>query len=74
MLSVHDRYHAGALLLKGVCFYQMYAREMGEANGWVNLMSNSAKVVNIISGYGFEPVLATMEDCVEAAIAGRMAR
>jgi hypothetical protein len=63
---------AGALLLKGVCFYQMYARELGEANGWANLMSNSAKVVNIISGYGFTPVLATMEQCVEAAVAGRM--
>jgi predicted aconitase len=63
---------AGAILLKGVCFYQMYAREMGEANGWVNLMSNSAKVVNIISGYGYQPVLATMQQCVDAAVAGKM--
>ncbi len=51
----------------------MYARETGQANGWRRLMSNSAKLVNIIAGYGYEPVLATMERCVDAAVAGRMA-
>ena len=50
----------------------MYAREMGEARGWKRLMSNSAKLVNIIAGYGYEPVLATMEQCVDSAVAGRM--
>jgi hypothetical protein len=63
---------SGAMLLKGVCFYQMYARELGEANGWQRLLSNSAKLVNIISGYGYRPVLASMRDCVEAAVNGRM--
>ena len=63
---------AGGILLEGVCFYQMYARETGEANGWKRLMSNSAKLVNIISGYGYEPVLASMEACVEAAVQGVM--
>jgi predicted aconitase len=63
---------SGAMLLKGVCFYQMYARELGEANGWQRLLSNSAKLVNIISGYGYRPVLATTERCIEAAIDGRM--
>jgi len=63
---------AGACVLKGVCFYQMYARETGEANGWTRLLSNSAKLVNIISGYGYKPVLASMERCVDAAVAGRM--
>ncbi len=61
---------AGAALLSGVCFYQMYARELAEANGWKTLTSNSAKLVNIISGYGYEPMLATTEQCVEAAING----
>ncbi len=65
---------AGAMVLEGVCFYQMHAREIGEANRWTRLMSNSAKLVNIISGYGYRPVLATMERCVDAAVAGRMAR
>jgi predicted aconitase len=62
---------AGGIVLQGVCFYQMYARETGAANGWRRLMSNSAKLVNIISGYGYKPVLASMEACVEAAIRGR---
>ena len=60
-------------MLEGVCFYQMYARETGQANGWRRLMSNSAKLVNIIAGYGYEPVLATMERCVDAAVAGKAA-
>jgi predicted aconitase len=63
---------AGATLLRGVCFYQMYARELGEANGWQRLVSNSAKLVNIISGYGYRPVLATTEACIDAAVNGRM--
>jgi predicted aconitase len=63
---------SGAMLLKGVCFYQMYARELGEANGWQRLVSNSAKLVNIISGYGYRPVLASTEACIDAAVKGRM--
>ena len=63
---------SGATVLSGVCFYQMYAREIGQANGWTRLMSNSAKIVNILGGYGYEPVLASMEACVASAIAGRI--
>ena len=63
---------AGAIVLKGVCFYQMHAREIGEAMGWKRLMSNSAKLVNIIAGCGYTPSLATMEQCVAAAVAGRV--
>ena len=37
-------------------------------------MSNSAKLVNIIAGYGYDPVLASMEACVEAAVQGTMER
>ena len=61
---------AGGQLLEGVCFYNMYAREMGEANGWHRLVTNSAKLANIISGYGYDPALASMELCVEAAVRG----
>ena len=63
---------AGGVLLSGVCFYQMHAREIGEANGWKRLMSNSAKLVNIIGGYGYRPTLATMRRCVDSAVAGRV--
>ncbi len=65
---------AGGIVLKGVCFYQMYARETGEANGWKRLLTNSAKLVNIIAGYGYEPVLAPLERCIDAACSGRMTR
>jgi len=67
--SIED---AGGLVLSGVCFYQMYAREIGEANGWKRLMSNSAKLVNILGGYGYEPILATMQRCVDSAVAGKI--
>jgi predicted aconitase len=63
---------AGGILLEGVCFYQMHAREIGEANGWKRLMTNSAKLTNIIGGYGYEPHLASIERCVDSAVAGRI--
>jgi predicted aconitase len=63
---------AGGIVAAGVCFYQMYAREMAEANGWQRLLTNSAKLVNIIGGYGYKPTLASMERCVDSAVAGRI--
>jgi predicted aconitase len=63
----------GAKVLEGTCFYNQYAREIGEANGWTRLLSNSAKIVNILGGYGYQPALASMEICVESAVAGRIA-
>ena len=44
-----------------MCFYQSYAREIAEANGWKRLATNSAKMVNILGGYGYRPMLASME-------------
>jgi predicted aconitase len=64
---------AGGTVFSGMCFYQSYAREIGEANGWRRLATNSAKLVNILGGYGYAPVLASMEACVEAAVQGRLA-
>jgi predicted aconitase len=63
---------SGAVVTQGICFYQSYAREMAEANGWTRLMTNSAKLVNIIGGYGYRPVLASLERCVDSAVAGRV--
>jgi len=63
---------SGALVLEGMCFYQSYAREMAEANGWKRLMTNSVKLTNIIGGYGYEPCLSNMENCVASAIAGEI--
>src|SRR6185437_9525404 len=63
---------AGGAVLAGMCFYQSYAREIAEANGWKRLVTNSAKMVNILGGYGYQPMLASMEECVDAACTGRL--
>ncbi len=63
---------SGAKVLEGTCFYQQYAREIGEANGWKRLLSNSTKIVNILGGYGYEPALADMEACIASAVAGEI--
>jgi predicted aconitase len=65
---------AGGLVLSGMCFYQSYAREMAEANGWQTLVTPAAKLVNILGGYGYRPALLSMQECVEAACTGRIAR
>ncbi|HEX2197187.1 MAG TPA: aconitase X catalytic domain-containing protein [Burkholderiales bacterium] len=63
---------AGGEVLSGMCFYQSYAREIAEARGWKRLATNSAKLVNILGGYGYVPLLASMEACVDAAVSGRL--
>src|SRR6185312_17498057 len=64
---------AGGLVLSGMCFYQSYAREMAEVNGWQTLVTPSAKLVNILGGYGYRPALLSMQHCVDAACTGRIA-
>jgi hypothetical protein len=65
---------AGGVVMSGMCFYQSYAREIAEAKGWKRLVTNSAKMVNILGGYGYRPMLASMPACVEAAVSGRLAK
>jgi predicted aconitase len=61
-----------AIVAAGICFYQSYAGEMAEANGWQRLLTNSAKLVNIIGGYGYRPTLASLARCIDSAVAGRV--
>jgi predicted aconitase len=63
---------AGAVVAAGICFYQSYAREMAERNGWTRLLTNSAKLVNILGGYGYRPSLSSLERCLASAVAGRI--
>ena len=72
MKLVEEIESSGAKVLEGTCFYNQYAKEIGEANGWTRLLSNSAKIVNILGGYGYKPALANMEDCITAAVAGEI--
>jgi predicted aconitase len=62
----------GAIVAAGICFYQSYAGELAEAHGWRRLVTNSAKLVNIIGGYGYRPTLLSLEHCVDSAVAGRV--
>jgi predicted aconitase len=64
---------AGVTLLEGVCFYILQnLSPMRVANGWTNLVSNSAKIVNIIGAHKFNTILRRTQDCVEIAVSGRL--
>ena len=63
---------AGGLLLSGACFYLMTARELAEKHGWRTILTDSAKLANIIPGYGYNPVFRPTDACVEAAVRGEL--
>lgn len=63
---------AGGLLSAGVCFYVMTPELMREKHGWRTLVTNSAKLANIIEGAGYNPVLRPTEVCLEAACSGEI--
>jgi hypothetical protein len=63
---------AGGLLLSGSCFYLMTARELAEKHGWRTIVTDSAKLANIIPGYGYNSVFRPTQVCVEAAVTGRI--
>ena len=62
----------GVIIVEGGCFYQMYANIIRKKMGWNNLISNSAKLVNILKGYGYKTSLRTTKQAVESAIAGKL--
>ncbi len=65
---------AGVAVLEGVCFYILQnLSPMRERNGWRSLVSNSAKIVNIIGAHRFRTVLRRTEACVEIACTGLLA-
>jgi len=62
---------AGVTLLEGVCFYILQnLTSMRIANGWTNMISNSAKIVNIIGAHRFNTILRRTADCVDIACSG----
>ena len=65
---------AGVTLLEGVCFYILQnLTPMRIANGWSNMVSNSAKIVNIIGAHRFNTILRKTAQCVEIACSGVLA-
>lgn len=64
---------AGVVILQGVCFYILQRlSKIREENGWHNLISNSAKLVNTITAHRFNTVLRRTEDCVDIACTGKL--
>lgn len=62
---------AGVAVLEGVCFYILQnLSPMRERNGWRTMISNSAKIVNIIGAHRFRTILRRTADCVEIACTG----
>ena len=62
---------AGVSILQGVCFYILQnLSPMRERNRWTNMVSNSAKIVNIIGAHRFNTILRRTADCVEVACSG----
>ena len=63
---------AGVLVLSGTCFYLMGLPAMRQAFEWRTLVTNSAKLANIVGGYGLEAAFRRTEACVQAAITGKV--
>jgi len=64
---------AGVTILEGVCFYILQnLSPMRVANKWTNMVSNSAKIVNIIGAHRFNTILRRTADCVEIACSGAL--
>lgn len=62
---------AGVTVLEGVCFYILQnLTPMRLANRWTNMVSNSAKIVNIIGAHKFNTILRRTADCVDIACTG----
>jgi predicted aconitase len=62
---------AGGIVLEGVCFYILQnIGQMRVQNGWSNLVTNSAKLANIIGAHKFNTLLRRTDDCVSIALTG----
>lgn len=64
---------AGGTVLEGVCFYILDSvARMRTENGWDNLITNSAKLANIIKAHRYNPILRPTGECVEIALTGKV--
>ena len=65
---------AGVTILEGVCFYILQnLSAMRVTNNWTNMVSNSAKIVNIIGAHRFNTILRRTAECVDIACSGKLA-
>jgi hypothetical protein len=60
-------------LLQGVCFYLLERlSDIRRERGWVNFVSNSAKIVNTITAHRFKTILRRTDECVDIALRGHL--
>jgi len=65
---------AGGRIVVGVCYYIMTPREMARRHGLRTIVTDSAKLANIITAYGYNPIFRPTAQCVDAAVTGRIPR
>ncbi|MGH2370411.1 MAG: aconitase X, partial [Chloroflexota bacterium] len=63
---------AGGLVVSGACFYLLTPRELRERFGYRTIVTDSAKLANIIAGYDYNPVFRPTDVCIRAAIEGAL--
>lgn len=63
---------AGGLVSQGTCWYLMDPVAQRTHFGGSKLVTNSAKLVNIIRAHGYEPALRRTEECIQAALSGKL--
>jgi predicted aconitase len=69
--GVRDRLQAaGVEILVDVCFYLMTPRLLAALNSFSTLVTNSAKLANIMTGHGYAVKLRRLSRCVDAALRG----
>ena len=61
---------AGGKLITGTCWYLMDPARTARERGWTTVLTNSAKLANIIKAHGYRPILRRTASCIEAAITG----
>ncbi len=63
---------AGGLVVSGACFYLLTPNELRERFCYRTIVTDSAKLANIIAGYGYNPVFRPTDVCLQAALTGRL--
>ncbi|WP_269939812.1 aconitase X catalytic domain-containing protein [Arthrobacter sp. HY1533] len=58
---------AGAAILQDTCWYLMDPAQQRKDFGWNTLVTNSAKLANIVKAHGYAPTIMTTGDCILAA-------
>jgi predicted aconitase len=62
---------AGGSVLEGVCFYILQnIAQIRVREGWSNLVTNSAKLANIVGAHKFNSLLRRTAECVNIAVTG----